>query len=345
MSSIYIKRKGTGGAVWYIKYREDGRWVYKSLKTSSRKIAEEKQARIDVKVGSRIASKVSEIVTFEDLWTAFEPWAKLHLRPQTIESRKRAIVTWQRVTGVKRLSGVSPASIQDFKERRIKGGVAPRTVNEALGALKAAINRMRSEGLYDDVNPFEKVAFLTEEKKLPRWLTKEEIARFMEVAESHSEKGHLFCAAALYAGLRKGEALNIQGVWFDLESDIIHLQSSQWFVLKTHEERAFRLHSELRTVLDKYWDGQYQGFLIEPEILASPKGWRYRTEIRKTFTAIAEAAEVPWATPHTLRHTFASQLAQAGVSLYKIASYMGHTSVNTTQRYAHLGIDDDINRF
>jgi site-specific recombinase XerD len=39
---------------------------------------------------------------------------------------------------------------------------------------------------------------------------------------------------------------------------------------------------------------------------------------------------------HTLRHTFASRLALAGVSLYKIGKLLGHTDFSTTQKYAHL---------
>ena len=47
---------------------------------------------------------------------------------------------------------------------------------------------------------------------------------------------------------------------------------------------------------------------------------------------------------HTLRHTFASRLVQAGVSIYKVSQWLGHRSVNTTQIYAHLatGHDSDI---
>jgi integrase len=50
-------------------------------------------------------------------------------------------------------------------------------------------------------------------------------------------------------------------------------------------------------------------------------------------------------TPHALRHTFASTLAQRGDSLYKIAAWMGHSSASVTELYAHLtAYDDDIRR-
>jgi len=51
-------------------------------------------------------------------------------------------------------------------------------------------------------------------------------------------------------------------------------------------------------------------------------------------------------TTHKLRHTFASQLAIGGVSIYKIKQWMGHSDIKTTEVYAHLSPeDDDINAF
>jgi site-specific recombinase XerD len=41
-------------------------------------------------------------------------------------------------------------------------------------------------------------------------------------------------------------------------------------------------------------------------------------------------------TLHTLRHTFASKLVKAGISLYEVAVLLGHSDPKTTQRYAHL---------
>jgi len=61
--------------------------------------------------------------------------------------------------------------------------------------------------------------------------------------------------------------------------------------------------------------------------------------------SVCKQAGVPWVTPHVLRHTFASQLAMAGVSLYKISQWLGHSDFKTTQIYAHLqASDDDIDR-
>ena len=70
-----------------------------------------------------------------------------------------------------------------------------------------------------------------------------------------------------------------------------------------------------------------------------------RDDFKKRFKAITEDAEIE-CTIHELRHTFASQLAIAGVSIYKISKWLGHASIKTTEIYAHLTPnDDDIGRF
>jgi integrase/recombinase XerD len=43
------------------------------------------------------------------------------------------------------------------------------------------------------------------------------------------------------------------------------------------------------------------------------------------------------ASPHTFRHTFATQKAKSGVSPYKLKDWLGHANLNTTQIYVHMG--------
>jgi len=56
---------------------------------------------------------------------------------------------------------------------------------------------------------------------------------------------------------------------------------------------------------------------------------------------VKKRAKLEWVTPHVLRHTFASQLALKGVSLYKIQQWLGHSDPKTTMIYAHLQAHDE----
>jgi integrase len=67
-----------------------------------------------------------------------------------------------------------------------------------------------------------------------------------------------------------------------------------------------------------------------------PNGRGYRVDPKKSFATVVRAAGVSWCTPHILRHTFASQCVIAGIDLYRVSQWLGHSSITTTQIYAHL---------
>lgn len=72
---------------------------------------------------------------------------------------------------------------------------------------------------------------------------------------------------------------------------------------------------------------------------ALPLGLSY-WELRKQFIAARKKAKLPpTVTLHTLRHTCASWLINEGVDLYTVGRILGHSSAQTTQRYAHLATD------
>jgi integrase len=60
------------------------------------------------------------------------------------------------------------------------------------------------------------------------------------------------------------------------------------------------------------------------------------TDPEKWFAKLVKAVGIKDFTWHDLRHTFASRLAMAGVSMRHIADLMGHSEIQTTMRYAHL---------
>jgi len=76
-------------------------------------------------------------------------------------------------------------------------------------------------------------------------------------------------------------------------------------------------------------------------VLPGPKGAVLdpRNYAKRHWARATSAAGIEGATPHAIRHTYASKLATAGVSLLRIQDLLGHASIVTTQRYAHLMTD------
>lgn len=170
----------------------------------------------------------------------------------------------------------------------------------------------------------------------------------LETAEAHSRNMHLLFAIGLFCGLRKNELINAKWNWIDFKgAGRVLVKSSGRFRTKCGKDRKVPLSKRLRPILERYAVHSPDGFILYPE-QAEKDGTetKYRVDFTDAFRRICKAAGVEWVTPHRLRHTFASQLAIAGVSIYKISNWMGHADVKTTMIYAHLSPDDDdINAF
>ena len=69
------------------------------------------------------------------------------------------------------------------------------------------------------------------------------------------------------------------------------------------------------------------------------RGRAIKKDVRKSLRRVMDKAGLSGVTLHTLRHTFASQLVMAGVSLRDVQELMGHQNFQTTLRYAHLSPD------
>lgn len=348
MACVFKHKNG----VYYVKFRQDGRWFYRSLKTRNRRVAMTKKGTVEKKIqaGVKATPRRGGDITYRALQDAYEAWAEGQRRPVTIESRARTLRAFPVLSGAVSVAKTTPDHIEQFKRAMLKQGrsgkkgVAPRTVNEALGALRAAVYRAIRQKWCLGPNPFGNVEFLPEPKRRPRWLDGSQITTLLECAELHGRNAHLFCALGVYAGLRKGEILSARWSWFDLKAGLVHVVETDDWKPKTGN-RTLPLHKKLREVLMRYrQQPEPADYLIQPEKEVGE--WRYRFEIRKTFASVVKAAGLSAVSPHVLRHTFASQLVSAGVELYKVSQWLGHKDFRTTQIYAHLRTaDEDINRF
>jgi integrase len=141
----------------------------------------------------------------------------------------------------------------------------------------------------------------------------------------------LYCG--FHAGLRFNEIVEAKASWFDLEAGLLHLRKHEGIQFKDGEERTIPLTKEFSAFLKIY--GLHEPYMVHAEIPARRKSM-YRWDFGRPFNLYMAAQEAPFVTPHIMRHTFASLLASAGVSIYKIAKWLGD-DVRTVQRhYAKL---------
>lgn len=140
----------------------------------------------------------------------------------------------------------------------------------------------------------------------------------------------LFCG--FHAGLRAIEIVEAVPWWFDLQRRQLHLRKTPTCRFKDREERSVPLTAQFSAFLDGY--GLREPFMLHPD-KAHAKN-RYRWDFGRPFREYMKQQDCPWVTPHIMRHTFASLLASAGESIYRIAVWLGDDVRVVQDRYAKL---------
>lgn len=206
---------------------------------------------------------------------------------------------------------------------------APGTIRRELATLRAAINYAKDEGRLT-FTPTVHLPPKPEGKD--RWLRRSEAAALLNAARN----GHpstrpylpLFILIALYTGARKGAILSLRWPQVDLVSERINFNEAGR--TRTSKGRAHlpipkRLLTFLRLARKR---GSDLGFVLHRD------GERL-DNMKRAFNSACADAGLDDVTPHTLRHTCGTWLAQQGVPLDKIGGWLGHSDARTTQLYAH----------
>ncbi len=356
MASLYRR-----GKTWWIKISDKGVVRRFSLRTRDAGLARRLLTDIEYAVSmQRISERIGrfplnetvspstptpntsprEQVTAVQAWGEYTQWATGNLRPASLNRVKVSWAVFQERFPTKYIADINPSRLEEFKAALAKEGFKPKTVAGRLGDIAAILGRMTRLGLLD-VNPAKGVRLPEVPKRPPRFLTEEQADALLAAAHAHSQDVFLFCALCLYAGLRKNEAINARWEWVDWTARTLTVQPGECFLLKDRDTRTIPLSDRLAAILTDY--RKPEGYILAPGN-APVAGRQYRVRGQRAFEAVTCKAGVPWCTPHTLRHTFASRLAQRGVSLFKIQTWLGHSDSSTTQIYAHLAAyDADVN--
>jgi integrase/recombinase XerD len=168
------------------------------------------------------------------------------------------------------------------------------------------------------------------EKKLPVVLSRAEVGSIL--AQVH-RRAYRVCLTLIYVcGLRLLEGVRLQVRDIDGARKLLHIQQG-----KGNKDRYVPLPDPCLTMLRQHWLTHRNPVWLFP----SPNGESNRpmseNGLQRAFrTAVKEAGIHKKATVHTLRHSYATHLLEAGVNLRIIQSYLGHASPKTTSIYTHL---------
>lgn len=179
--------------------------------------------------------------------------------------------------------------------------------------------------------PVEHIPFPKQEKRLPEVLSVGEAAKVLSKVRGLM---HRTILQTMYgAGLRLTEAVNLQRGSIDSARMVIRVRQG-----KGRKDRYVTLSPMLLETLRSY----YRARRPKGQWLFPNRSGKYPIHKTAVQRACREAARVAGlskrVTTHTLRHSFATSLLEAGVDLRTIQILLGHGSLNTTARYLHIAV-------
>jgi len=173
-------------------------------------------------------------------------------------------------------------------------------------------------------------------KKLPVVLSTDEVRHLLGcVRRQH----YRVCLTTIYAcGLRISEGVHLQVPDVDVDRMLLHVRDS-----KGHKDRYVPLPTFALRLLRSYWETHHNPRWFFPTSyrvggdLATATRPMSINGVQQVFTlALRDSGIQKPASVHTLRHSYATHLLEAGVSLRIIQAYLGHASPSSTAIYTHL---------
>ncbi len=215
----------------------------------------------------------------------------------------------------------------------------PSTRNRRMAALRSFFRfRVRIRALARD--PTEGLPGLKPERRLPAPLDAADCERLIEAPTTRSDERLELRDRALFdvlygTGLRVGEVVGLSVRDFDRERREVRVLG------KGGKERVVPVPAQACESLVAYLDARRRpGVLGEPAFLNARGGRLSERGVRKILVRrLLELGIARRASPHTLRHSYATHLLDADVDLRTIQELLGHERLATTQRYTHVSAE------
>jgi integrase len=262
--------------------------------------------------------------------------------------------------GDRSLSGINAGLLASHQTKKIEQGLSDGAVNRPIAYLKGLMSRALEWGVIDS-NPLSRFKQLREDRSgVVRYLSEGEASSLLDGLEVRQQRqraerqryiewcmkrnktapepcgyftDHLkpLVLMALHTGMRRGELFNVRRSDLNLDRRIVTIHAKG---AKSDKTRHIPINDLLNDVLVA-WLGQTDADK-DDLVFPSPVGGGRLDNIAKSWNNLIKDAGIDRFRFHDLRHTFASWLVMRGASLYTVKELLGHSTIEMTQRYAHL---------
>lgn len=246
-------------------------------------------------------------------------WAGLKAEDTQVLLGKLALRFYGQDTPV---SAITTAEVDRYVSALVTDRKSGATINRRLSGLSKLLRYAMRMGHLDRLPDLRRQQ---ESQGRLRWITRDEEARILSTLHLWGRHDVVNLVIFLVdTGARLGEALNLS--W-----DAVGPRSVTFWDTKNGRPRTVPLTSRVQRTLK---------WMRESDPTNPPFGALTRVGLRQAWDRLRQHLGLHDVVLHTLRHTCASRLVQAGMDLRRTQEWLGHRTLSMTTRYAHLAPTD-----
>ena len=235
--------------------------------------------------------------------------------------------------------GINQIQAEKIKQNMQKKKRSPRSIEYVMATFRQVWNLARETGLTVVDSPSKKVKIHKPDNDRRRYLTDEEADALLNALRVKSEQVYQISLVSLDTGARFSEVAGLTWGAVDIEKGVITYSDTK--MSGGTKSRVVPMTTRLKDLFQSMPRGG-KGDLIFPD-----KKGRVQGKISHTFYRVVNDLKLNEGITdprdkvvyHTWRHSYASNLVQAGVDLYPVQKLMGHSVSKMTERYSHLSSD------
>ena len=239
------------------------------------------------------------------------------------------------------MDDIARQDVLDFVSMLRQRGLAPSTIERKLSAVKTFHVFAFKEGIASH-NPATNLPRMKKAQLLPDVLNIQQIEALIKVLHADETPVGLRNSAlfeVLYGcGVRVSELCNLDIIDIDFEASALRVTG------KGSKQRIVPLGDiaaqALRVYLDRARSSLRTKHALPPRtsaVFLTTRGKRmYREAVHRVIAEVSEKAGIAGVHPHTLRHSYATHMLEAGADLRSLQEMLGHADLSTTQIYTHV---------
>ncbi|GJN44778.1 phage integrase [Pseudomonas tohonis] len=248
-------------------------------------------------------------------------WAVLHAHTLADGAERRVLLDAMAVELKNPVAArLTAAQYSEYRAAKLEAGAHPKTLNNRLGYMRAMFNVLIQLGDVTFPNPLEKVKPIKLQEQELAYLSDPEIDQLFAAIHRRCKTPHVAMVATicLATGARWGEAQSL--VPERVKDGLV-----TYVKTKGKRVRSIPIDSELELRIRRHF--QVHGLF---------------SNCLNSFDKTLDVSGIvlpPGQSSHVLRHTFASRFVMKGGNILTLQKILGHRSLTTTMRYAHLAPD------